>query len=121
MTISEIKNMSREQLSFELQQGGTFVRYNYCISLVVVSLKRTSVHFVKAGESRVTRGLPFSLISLVCGWWGIPWGPIWTIQALAVNFGGGTDITAEVRRAMGPIGVVQQPVAGTTGPPLPAA
>jgi hypothetical protein len=26
-----------------------------------------------------------SNLSLLLGWWGIPWGPIYTIRALAIN------------------------------------
>ena len=38
----------------------------------------------------------FSLLSLFLGWWGFPFGPIFTIWALVVNFGGGRDVTHEV-------------------------
>jgi len=101
-TISGMQGMSNEQINFELQQGAKIVRYNFCISLLIVSFKRTSLHFIKAGESRITPGLPFTLLSLFLGWWGIPWGPIWTIQALVVNFGGGTDVTQQVLAAVAP-------------------
>ena len=30
-----------------------------------------------------------SLITLLLGWWGIPWGPIRTVQALYINLRGG--------------------------------
>jgi hypothetical protein len=36
------------------------------------------------------------LPSLVAGWWGIPWGPTFTIGALYNNLRGGKDVTAEV-------------------------
>ena len=32
--------------------------------------------------------------------WGIPWGPIWTIQSLAVNFRGGKDVTDAVVKSL---------------------
>jgi hypothetical protein len=51
---------------------------------------------MKSGESTVTKGLPFTLLSLVAGWWGIPWGPIYTIQVVYNNFKGGKDVTNEV-------------------------
>jgi len=40
--------------------------------------------------------LPWTGLSLLAGWWGIPWGPIWTVQALVTNFRGGKDVTAEI-------------------------
>jgi hypothetical protein len=33
---------------------------------------------------------------LVAGWWGIPWGPIYTIQSVYKNSKGGIDITPSV-------------------------
>jgi hypothetical protein len=27
------------------------------------------------------------------GWWGFPWGPIYTIGTFITNFGGGKDVT----------------------------
>ena len=100
MAISGMESLSNDQINFELQRGAKIVRYYYCISVLILTFRRTSVHFVKEGESRLTKGLPFTLISLVAGWWGIPWGPIWTIQSLVVNFQGGKDITPEVLNAI---------------------
>lgn len=71
------------QLQQELQQGAKFVMYQYCISLLVVSFKRWSmVYFINHKESASRKGLPFTLLTLVMGWWGLPWGPIYTVQTL---------------------------------------
>ena len=97
MNIQGIERMSRDRLQFELQKGAKLVCYQYAISILVFSFRRSSdVYFIPAGESAVTKGLPWSLISLVAGWWGIPWGPIFTIQSLVTNFKGGQDVTAEL-------------------------
>lgn len=56
----------------------------------------SDIYFVRAGESAITKGLGFSLISFLLGWWGIPWGPIYTIGAFITDFGGGKDVTQEV-------------------------
>ena len=97
MTITGIANMSPDQLRHEIERGGRFVIFEYCISIVVLSFKRVSgIHFIKAEQSAFKRGAAFSLISLLCGWWGIPWGPIYSIGALITNLGGGKDVTAEV-------------------------
>jgi hypothetical protein len=37
----------------------------------------------------VKAGLLYSFGTLLLGWWGIPWGPIYTVQAIARNFRGG--------------------------------
>src|SRR5712664_1273385 len=92
-----VDNVSPEQLKAELNAGGRFVIYQYCISLLVVSFKRaSSIYFIHPGDNAFTKGLPFSLISLVLGWWGIPWGAIWTISTIVTNLRGGRDVTNEV-------------------------
>ena len=109
MKIIGVDNVSPEQLKAELSAGARFVIYQYCISLLVVSFKRaSSIYFVRPGDNAFSRGLPFSLVSLVLGWWGIPWGPIWTISTIFNNSRGGRDVTNDVVRS------IAAPVAGVT-------
>jgi hypothetical protein len=97
MKIKGIDGLTNDQVQAELDRGGKFVMYQYCISLLVITLKRPSeIHFIRAGEGSVVKGLGFSTISLFLGWWGIPWGPIYTFQSFWVNFGGGRDVTGAV-------------------------
>ncbi|HXG98248.1 MAG TPA: hypothetical protein VNJ06_14190 [Gemmatimonadales bacterium] len=101
MRIIGIDNMSPDQLKGEVAAGGRFVIYQYCISVVVVSFKRGSdIYFIRAEDNAVTKGLLFTLCSLVLGWWGIPWGPIWTIATIVTNLRGGRNVTAEVLRSL---------------------
>jgi hypothetical protein len=101
MAIQGIEGMSGEELMREVRNGGKFVVYHYCISVLILTFRRGSnVHFIRAGESAVTPGLGFTFLSLVFGWWGIPWGPIYTIGALITNLGGGKDVTSEIVKAM---------------------
>jgi hypothetical protein len=91
-----IQGMDPQQLVFELQRGGRFVQYQYCVSAVIITFKRgTDIYFLRAGESRPVKGLSWTLLTLLAGWWGIPWGPIYTIQSLWVNMRGGLDLTAQ--------------------------
>lgn len=70
------------------------VVFQYCVSLGIVSFKRSSgVKVILPGGSRFLAGLPYTLISICAGWWGIPWGPIWTLEAIGRNLRGGTDVT----------------------------
>jgi len=97
------EGMTDDQLQFELQNGGRFVVFQYCISVVFMTFKRSSdVYFFRAGEARAAKGLPFSLISLLVGWWGIPWGPIWTISTIFRNSAGGLDVTNEILAGSAP-------------------
>lgn len=101
MKINGIESMSSDQLRFELQRGARIVCYNYCVSLLVITFRRSSdAYFIPAGENAVAKGLPWSLLTLVMGWWGIPWGPIFSVQSLVVNFKGGKDLTANFSAAM---------------------
>jgi len=101
MAIQGLGNMSPDQLRFEIQRGAKLVRYQYCVSLLVITFRRSSeVCYIPAGESAISRGLPWTLITLVAGWWGIPWGPIFSIQSLITNFKGGKDLTADIGAAM---------------------
>src|SRR5262245_42446798 len=90
------------ELSAELASGGRVVCFEYCISLIIVTLRRESGPVrVRRGRWAWVRGLPFSLISLILGWWGIPWGLVFTPVVLWVNFGGGWDVTSRYRESPG--------------------
>ena len=102
MQITGIEGMSVEDIERDVEHGGRFVLYSWTISVVVMTFKRASdIHYVRAGESRITRGLPCTLATLALGWWGFPWGPIYSFGSIFGNFGGGTDVTAEVLADLG--------------------
>jgi hypothetical protein len=89
--------MKHGELDFEIQRGAKFVLFPYCIAVVILTFRRASeFYFLRQGENAVVKGLPFSLLSLVAGWWGIPWGPIYTVQSIYNNSRGGNDATAAV-------------------------
>ena len=102
MKIIGIEGMGNLELRTEIQKGGKFVMYQYVISILIMTFNRNSdIYFIKADESAVVKGLPFTLLSFFVGWWGIPWGIIYTIQALIKNLSGGQDVTAQVLAASG--------------------
>lgn len=97
MRIYGIDQFSLVDLEEELLAGGRFVFFEYCISLIVVSLRRPSgIYFLRGNQYALPRGLPFTLISLLLGWWGLPWGVIYTPLTLLTNLSGGQDVTEEV-------------------------
>lgn len=97
MAIHGMNNLSLAQVEQELSAGGCFVFYEYCISLIFVTLRRpTEVYFLRANDTGLLRGLPYCLLSLFFGWWGIPWGLIYTPLTIFTNLSGGHDVTAEV-------------------------
>jgi hypothetical protein len=101
MKIRGLENISTEQVNHYLQQGARFVVFQYCISVLILTFKRPSdVFFIRAGESSFGKSLPFTLISLLLGWWGLPWGPIYTVSSTVTNLRGGRDITKDVVAAV---------------------
>lgn len=96
-----MEGMTANQLQAELSRGGRFVIFQYCISALVITFKRNSgIYFIRAGGGAAGKSIKFTLLSLFLGWWGIPWGPIYTVQSLVTNFGGGKDVTPQVMAAL---------------------
>jgi len=101
MEIKNIEGLTFNDLHRELERGAKFVMFSYCISILVMTFKRgSSIYFVKANESKVKFHWRHTFLSFIMGWWGIPWGPIYTIGALFNNFSGGKDVTTEVITAL---------------------
>ena len=117
MKIKGIEGMSPEQIRFEVQRGAKFVFFYYSVSVVVMSFRRPSpVYFIPAGQSALGKGLPWTLLTLLAGWWGIPWGPIYTVQSLVVNFKGGKDVTEELSARLQPATAIPNPRQVETSP-----
>ena len=97
MKIKNAEGLTTDQINRELAQGAKFVMYTFAISIIIMTFRRSSdIYFVRAGESGTIKGLKYTFLSLVLGWWGIPWGPIYTISSLYTNLSGGKNITQEV-------------------------
>jgi hypothetical protein len=110
MKIKGVEGMTVDQLRAEIARGGKFVYFPYCISAVVMTFRRSSaIYFIRAGEGTAGKALPFALTSLLLGWWGIPWGLIWTPTTLFTTLSGGKNVTVEVARQLG-AGPLPQPV-----------
>jgi hypothetical protein len=58
--------------------------------------------------------LQYSLLALLLGPWGVPWGALWTPWALWVNATGGIDCTDEVLMSLAASG---SPDAGSPDTP----
>lgn len=100
--IQGMEGLTNEQVSHELRNGAKFVMFKYCISIVVMTFNRTSdIYYIRPGESSFKHGIGWTLLTLVLGWWGIPWGPIYTLGALGTNLSGGKDVTQEILNSMG--------------------
>jgi hypothetical protein len=111
MEIKNIANLSVLEVRSLVAQGAKFVVYSYCISLLVVTFKRpTAIYFIRPHESAVTPGLKYVAVSLILGWWGIPFGIIYTIGTTLTNLAGGKEITKEMMLALESPSVPQKAV-----------
>ena len=69
------------------------VHFEYCISLLFLTLRRKSEPFTVAqGKSAARASLPYCLITLLLGWWGVPWGILLTPLILWRNLTGGYPV-----------------------------
>jgi hypothetical protein len=97
MQIKGINNLTVHEIQDEVGAGGKFVIYSYCVSIIFMTFKRgTDIYFIRHTENRLVKGLPWFFISLFLGWWGFPWGLIYTPSALYTDIRGGKDVTDEV-------------------------
>jgi hypothetical protein len=89
--------MTWDELADEIRHGGRLIVYHYCISVGILTFLRPSrIHLVRHGESALARSWGYTLLSLVAGWWGVPWGFVFTPLAVDRNVSGGLDVTDNV-------------------------
>ncbi|KAA0127755.1 hypothetical protein FY557_11375 [Chryseobacterium sp. SN22] len=95
--IRNTEGLPPARINDELQKGAKFVVFSYTISVIVITSRRTSdIYFIKADEASSKYSWKYSLLTLFFGWWGIPFGPIFSLVSFYKNFTGGKDVTREV-------------------------
>ena len=62
----------------------------YEVKSVILTTIRTPIQGVYCQRCADKRILRATVITWLCGWWGLPWGPWYTIHALAHNLLGGS-------------------------------
>jgi len=60
--------------------------YHLVLSFLLVSVKLPSRLVIAGADGRLRAGC--TLVTLVFGWWGIPWGPVWTVGTIGRNLAG---------------------------------
>lgn len=102
MQVRGVEGMTLGELVRQVKAGGRFVVYPACIGLLFACVEVSSaVYFVRTGERHASRaGAWRSLLTILLGWWAIPWGPKKAWRALRENFTGGRDVTASVLKAL---------------------
>ena len=65
-----------------------YVIYWQIVSLLIVTIRRP-IQGVFCRDCADRKAILASLATWCFGWWGIPWGPIWSFYYLAINLTGG--------------------------------
>jgi hypothetical protein len=101
MQIKNANGLTLQEVKNEIHNGGKFVIFEYTVSILVMTFKRpTDVYLLREGESHWGKSLPFTILSLLIGWWGFPWGLIYTPMSLYTNLRGGKDVTEEIMQEL---------------------
>ncbi|HEV2117860.1 MAG TPA: hypothetical protein VGR48_17630, partial [Terriglobales bacterium] len=64
-------------------------QYQACISFLVVTTRFRSPRVVVGSDKSQGTAIIYTVISALFGWWGFPWGFIYTPQAIYRNLSGG--------------------------------
>jgi hypothetical protein len=85
-----------EEVRSRVEVGARLVRFEFCLSFLFVTIRRQSpLYLTESWQDRYLRGLGYSVLALLFGPWGVPWGLIWTPWAIWVNLTGGVDETED--------------------------
>lgn len=78
----------------EITPASKLVRYTFVVSLAVITHRSESRYYFEDMEkSKASMAKLFSTLgTLLFGWWGLPWGPIWTIKAVIDNMADSDEI-----------------------------
>ena len=98
MKVVGLEDKTDKEIRELLNAGGKVVYFPYILSFILYTANNSSkLFYIAPNESAFSSyGYKYFLISLLFGWWGIPFGPIYTIGAFFTILFGGTDITEEV-------------------------
>lgn len=91
-----IDGLTSSEIQEKIESGYRFVYFCCTISLIIVTFRRTSDVYLLRSRKNAPNRVLYTLLSLLFGWWGIPWGPKHTMKAIMTNLRGGKDVTGEV-------------------------
>lgn len=82
----------------QVMDGTRFVTIPYVFSILILSFQRSmgGVHEVRTGEWPGGKMIQATLITCLFGWWGFPFGILFSILSCFYLFLGGRDVTRQV-------------------------
>ncbi|RYM34554.1 hypothetical protein ERX46_04050 [Brumimicrobium glaciale] len=87
-----------EEVKAAENNGGSFVTYQWIIPLpLFYPVRRLSkVYFIPKDGNQAKYAKKYNIISLIIGWWGLPFGPIFVNRSVRLNNNGGVDVTEDI-------------------------
>jgi len=96
LDLHRFSRMGEAEFKNRVFLGERFVIYRYTLSAFIYSATLpTKVHVASSRSAAVLKGIPYTLVSALFGWWFIT-GPITTITSIIANSRGGIDVSAEI-------------------------
>ena len=89
----------------QVMDGTRFVTIPFVFSIVILSFKRHigGVHEVRTGEFPIGGLAKAAVVTALFGWWGFPFGILWSLLTIFYLWRGGRDQTFEIlKNAVGP-------------------
>lgn len=77
--------------SCKIQDESLRISIMYWVASVVIVTRRGGKAGIWCEKCRVKQAFAWTSITGMLGWWGIPWGPIYTVHALYFNAVGGNQ------------------------------
>jgi hypothetical protein len=78
-------------------------RMKVCLSVLILTTWAPTGPVIEGRDSVFAAAFTASVFTFLFGWWGFPWGPIRTLDALICNLRGGetTDVSTWLAQKMG--------------------
>jgi len=107
----------------QVMAGNRFVTYPFVISILILSFNRNmgGVRLVGRDQWPMVPLFGATLVTMLFGWWGFPWGMIWSPVSLFHLWRGGRDSTLDVLGGVIGYADARRVLATAPKPKLPAS
>src|SRR5262249_53340863 len=71
----DLKGLTDEETATQIANGYRAVFFEYCCSFILATIRRPSpIYLLSPNDRAWKKRIGYSLLSLIAGWWGVPWG-----------------------------------------------
>jgi len=126
---NELKRDRWNQLMWKgvpLTYDSSVTQYQFCMSFLLVTFRQQTGFVLDQSSNRSLVNIISTIVTIIFGWWGIPWGPIYSVQTIFRNLRGGNkksieELIIDLENAGLPAGTEESTMetGGTTTTPCP--